>query len=104
MDPGELGPRNAELTRAGSRAQRELVVCQCVAGAHNDVPSRAVDRLHVRVEKLDSLLGVEVRTADGDLVEGGFPGEIRLRQWRALVGHRGLLADEDDLTAPPVLP
>ena len=53
MDPGEIGPRNAELTRAGSRAQRELVVCQCVAGAHNDVPSRAVDRLHVRVEKLD---------------------------------------------------
>lgn len=65
--------------------------------------TRAVDRLHRRIQDLDSLLAIEIGIADRKLVECALPGQVRLRQRRALVGQRRLIADENDLAGPPFL-
>ena len=99
----EIGPGNGEPTRAGSRAQRELVVGQLLPGVENDVAVRSSDGLHLRVQELNTLLGVEVRAANGDVVEYAFARQVCLRQRGALIGSGRLVTDEDDVACPTFL-
>ncbi len=53
-------------------------------------------RHRVAVDEVDLLLGVKLDGSQPQIIDPRLTGEVGFRQWRALVGHDRLVADQHD--------
>jgi hypothetical protein len=95
----EVGSLDGKGGLGGARREGEAGEVELTAGCRGGLPARSapVDRDHrVAGDQLDALL---VEPGAVSQHEGGsvlLPAQVGLRQGRALVGHLGLVTEEDD--------
>ena len=96
VDAVEVGSGAAQSARCGACGQQQPLVADALAGGELEPAAGRIDGADSgRGVQLDVVSGVEARVVKVERVPVGLAAQIRLGQWRAVVGPLCLLAEQD---------